>query len=164
MAPAWADRALLDLGRRYEEIAPMPQAPSLDVEGKPQTVKFAVVGAHLAGMPLHWQLISREAKFVAKTKTAPVYKLYAMTDTIPMKPALIRVAEGGAAIEVEVYELALEHFGSFTVEVQPPLAMGTVTLESGEQIKGFVAEPRAMDGAKDITELGGWRAFVAAQG
>jgi allophanate hydrolase len=164
MAPAWADRALLDLGRRYEEIAPMPQAPSLDLEGKPQTVEVAVVGAHLEGMPLHWQLVSRDAKLVAKTKTAPVYKLYAMTDTIPMKPALIRVAEGGAAIEVEVYELSLEHFGSFTVEVQPPLAMGTVTLESGEQIKGFVAEPRAMDGASDITELGGWRAFMATQG
>jgi allophanate hydrolase len=164
MAPAWADRALLDLGRRYEEIAPMPQAPSLDLEGRPQTVQVAVVGAHLEGMPLHWQLVSREAKLVALTKTAPVYKLYAMTDTIPMKPALIRVAEGGAAIEVEVYELSLEHFGSFTVEVQPPLAMGTVTLESGEQIKGFVAEPRAIDGAKDITELGGWRAFMATQG
>jgi allophanate hydrolase len=164
MAPAWADRALLALGHRYEEIGPMPQAPSLDLEGKPQTVEVAVVGAHLDGMPLHWQLVSRDAKLVARTKTAPVYKLYAMTDTIPMKPALIRVAEGGAAIEVEVYELSVEHFGSFTVEVQPPLAMGTVTLESGEQIKGFVAEPRAMDGAKDITELGGWRAFMAMQG
>ncbi len=76
---------------------------------------------------------------------------------------MFRVAEGGVGIESEAYDLSLEHFGSLTVEVQPPLAMGTVTLEGGEQIKGFVAEPRAMDGAKDITELGGWRAFMATQ-
>jgi len=161
IAPAWADRALLDLGRRYEEIAPMPQAPSLDLEGRPQTVQIAVVGAHLEGMPLHWQLTSREAKLVGKARTAPVYRLYAMTSTTPPKPALIHVGEGGGAIELEIYELGVEAFGSFVVEVPPPLAIGTVTLEDGSSVKGFVAEPRAMDGAEDITALGGWWAFVA---
>jgi allophanate hydrolase len=161
IAPAWGDQALLALARRYEEIAPMPQAPALDLEGRPQTVKLAVVGAHLEGMPLHWQLASRDATLAARTKTAPVYKLFAMTHTAPMKPALIHVGDGGAAIEVEVYELAVEHFGSFVAEVPPPLAIGTVALEGGEAVKGFVAEPRAMEGATDITALGGWRAFMA---
>jgi allophanate hydrolase len=163
IGPAWADRALLDLARRYEEIAPMTEAPPLDLAGKPQTVKLAVVGAHLAGMPLHWQLTSRDARLAARTRTAPVYKLYAMTDTTPLKPALIHVGEGGAAIEVEVYELAVEHFGSFVVEVPPPLAIGTVTLEDGTQVKGFVAEPRAIAQADDITHLGGWRAYMATK-
>jgi len=45
--------------------------------------------------------------------------------------------------------------------VPPPLAIGTVTLEDGSQVKGFVAEPRALDGAQDITRFGGWRAFIA---
>ncbi|MES2344013.1 MAG: allophanate hydrolase [Pseudomonadota bacterium] len=158
---AWADHILLDLARRYEEISPMPDAPTLDVSGKPQTVKLAVVGAHLAGMPLHWQLTSRDARLVNRTKTAPAYKLFAMTNTTPFKPALIHVGEGGGAIEVEVYELGVEAFGSFVVEVPAPLAIGTVTLEGGGSVKGFVAEPRAIVGAEDITALGGWRAYIA---
>ena len=139
----------------------MPDAPVLDTTGKAQTVKLAVVGAHLAGMPLHWQLTSRDARLVARTKTAAAYKLFAMTNTTPFKPALIHVGEGGGALEVEVYELGVEHFGSFVVEVPAPLAIGTVTLEDGSSVKGFVAEPRAVDGAEDITHLGGWRAYIA---
>ena len=161
--PAWADRMLLDLARRYEEIAPMPQTPPLDTAGVATGVKLAVVGAHLAAMPLHWQLTSRDAKLVRRGKTAPAYKLYAMAGTVPPKPALVHVGEGGSAIEIEVYELATEAFGSFVVEVPAPLAIGTVTLDDGTEVKGFVAEPRALDGADDITALGGWRAYIASK-
>jgi allophanate hydrolase len=127
------------------------------------SVKLAVVGAHLEGMPLHGQLTAREAKRVARTKTAPVYKLYAMANTTPPKPALVHVGHDGTAIEVEVYELSLEAFGSFVAEVPPPLAIGTVTLADGTDVKGFVAEPRALEGAEDITALGGWRAYIARE-
>jgi allophanate hydrolase len=162
LGPAWADRQLLDLARRYEEIAPMPDVPPLDLDGVPATVKLAVVGAHLAAMPLHWQLTSRNARLVRRCKTAPAYKLYAMANAKPPKPALVHVGEGGGAIEVEVYALDLEAFGGFVAEVPAPLAIGTVTLDSGEEVKGFVAEPRALEGAADITSLGGWRAYIAS--
>ena len=125
-----------------------------------ETVKLAVVGAHLKDMPLHWQLTSREAKFVCATETAPSYRLYAMADSTPPKPALV-YSEDGAAIAVEVYELDVAAFGSFTAEVPAPLAIGTVTLADGTSVKGFVAEPRATVGAEDITALGGWRAYIA---
>lgn len=161
IGPAWTDRALLSLAARYLETAPMPDAPALDTAGKPQTVRLCVVGAHLAGMPLHWQLTSRDARLVAKTRTAEAYRLYAMANSTPPKPALVHVGDGGGALEVEVYELGVAEFGSFVVEVPPPLAIGTVTLEDGSQVKGFVAEPRALEGAEDITALGGWRAFIA---
>ena len=161
IGPAWSDRALIDLAARYLETAPMPDAPALDTAGKTQTVRLCVVGAHLAGMPLHWQLTSRDARLVAKTRTATAYRLYAMANSTPPKPALVHVGEGGGALEVEVYELGVAEFGSFVVEVPPPLAIGTVTLEDGSQVKGFVAEPRALEGAEDITALGGWRAFIA---
>jgi allophanate hydrolase len=163
IGPAWADQALLDLARRYEEIAPMPQPPPLDISGVPARVKLAVVGAHLADMPLHWQLTSREAALVRRCRTAQAYKLYAMANMTPPKPALVHVGGGGSAIEVEVYDLAVEAFGSFVVEVPAPLAIGTVTLDDGTEVKGFVAEPRALDGAEDITALGGWRAYVARE-
>jgi allophanate hydrolase len=156
-APVGADRALLamaeDWGNPYTK-------PELDLEGRMERIRLAVVGAHLKDMPLHWQLSTRGAVFVEATETAPTYKLYAMADSIPPKPALVHDA-GGAAIKVEVYELDVAAFGSFTAEVPPPLAIGTVTLADGSSVKGFVAEPRALAGAEDITELGGWRAFVS---
>ena len=161
VAPAWADRALLALAERYEVAAPLPEAPPLDLGARDDTVRLAVVGAHLHGMPLHWQLTSRGARLAASTTTAPAYCLYAMADTVPPKPALIHVGAKGAAIAVEVYEVPTAAFGSFVAEVPAPLAIGSVTLASGEVVKGFVAEPRAIDGAEDITHLGGWRAYIA---
>ena len=156
IGPAGTDRALIDAANA---LFPTPAPPPLDMEGRMETVKLAVVGAHLKDMPLHWQLTSREAKFVGEAKTAPTYRLYAMEST-PPKPALVH-AEEGASIPLEIYELDVAAFGSFVAEVPPPLAIGTVTLADGSQVKGFVAEPRATLGAEDITALGGWRAYVA---
>jgi allophanate hydrolase len=161
IAPAGTDRALLAVGQSYLDAANLAAPPPLDLEGRMQTVKLAVVGAHLKDMPLHWQLTSREATFVTATTTAPAYKLYAMANSTPPKPALVHVGDGGAAIAIEVYELDVAAFGSFVAEVPPPLAIGTVMLADGTQVKGFVAEPRALAGAEDITALGGWRAYVA---
>lgn len=162
IGPADTDRALLDVADAYLAVADLPSPPPLDLEGKMQTVKLAVVGAHLKDMPLHWQLTSRGAEFVGAFETAPNYRLYAMADSVPPKPALVHSADGGP-IKVEVYELGVAEFGSFVVEVPAPLAIGTVTLSDGTSVKGFVAEPRALTGAEDITELRGWRAYIAQQ-
>ena len=161
IGPADTDRALLDLADSYLAKAELAPPPPLDIEGHMQTVKLAVVGAHLKDMPLHWQLTAREATFVEATDTAPTYRLYAMADSVPPKPALVHSGDDGASIAVEVYELGVAEFGSFTVEVPAPLAIGTVTLADGTSVKGFVAEPRALIGAEDITHLGGWRAYIA---
>ena len=162
IGPAWADDLLLALGARYEENFPMADIPPLDTSPRAETVKLAVVGAHLQGMPLHHQLTSRNARFVKACKSAASYKLYAIANSTPPKPALV-FAEGGSAIELEVYELDMAAFGSFTAEVPAPLAIGTVTLDDGSTVKGFVAEPRALIGAEEITKFGGWRAFLASQ-
>lgn len=160
IGPADSDRALLDTADAYLAAAQLAPPPPLDLEGKMQTVKLAVVGAHLKDMPLHWQLTSREATFVGAFETAPNYRLYAMADSVPPKPALVHSTEG-APIKVEIYELGVAEFGSFVVDVPAPLAIGTVTLADGSSVKGFVSEPRALTGAEDITDLGGWRAYIA---
>ncbi|MFT4046371.1 MAG: allophanate hydrolase [Solimonas sp.] len=160
IGPADTDRALIDMGAAWLAAAELPPPPPLDWEGRMERVQLAVVGAHLQGMPLHWQLTSRNAVFVGATQTAPSYRLYAMADSVPPKPALVHAADGGG-IAVEVYELDVAAFGSFVAEVPAPLAIGTVTLADGSSVKGFVAEPRAIAGAEDITHLGGWRAYVA---
>ena len=159
IGPADSDHGLLTAAETYLAAAGLPAPPPLDLEGKMETVKLAVVGAHLKDMPLHWQLTSRDAKFLGAFETAPTYRLYAMADSIPPKPALVH-SNDGAPIAVEVYELGVAAFGSFVVEVPAPLAIGTVTLADGASVKGFVAEPRALIGAEDITHLGGWRAYV----
>jgi allophanate hydrolase len=161
IGPAGSDRALLAAA---EALFPQPAPPPpLDREGKMETVTLAVVGAHLKDMPLHWQLSSREARFEGEARTAPAYRLYAMADSVPPKPALVHVGadvEGAGSIALELYTLDMAAFGSFVTEVPPPLAIGTVTLDDGRMVKGFVAEPRAITGAEDITALGGWRAYM----
>jgi allophanate hydrolase len=162
IGPAHSDKGLIALGQSYLASADLPPPPPLDRGDHMDTVKLAVVGAHLEGMPLHWQLTSRSATFVGEASTAPNYRLYAMADSVPPKPALVH-SEDGAGIALEVYELDMASFGSFVAEVPPPLAIGTVTLADGSSVKGFVAEPRALSGAADITHLGGWRAYIASR-
>jgi len=161
VCPAWTDVGLLELAARYERAGACPVAPPLDRGRAPGLVQLAVVGAHLSGMPLNWQLSSRGARLVRRTRTAPVYRLYAMTSQNPPKPALVHSGVGGAAIELEVYELEVGAFGSFVTEVPAPLAIGAVILEDGASVRGFVAEPRALSGALDITADGGWRAYLS---
>ena len=161
IGPAGSDAGLMDSAEIYLSEAELPALPPLDLEGKMETVKLAVVGAHLKDMPLHWQLTSRDAEFVGAFETAPTYRLYAIANSTPPKPALVH-SDNGAAIKVEVYEMDVTAFGSFVAEVPAPLAIGTVTLADGSSVKGFVSEPRATEGAEDITELGGWRAYIAS--
>ncbi|MEN9329214.1 MAG: allophanate hydrolase, partial [Pseudomonadota bacterium] len=140
---------------------PLP-APSLILSTPPVvTTRVAVVGAHLSGMPLNSQLTERGAKLLEATHTAPEYKLYALPGTVPPKPGLLRVAAGeGAPIAIEIWEMPVTHYGSFVALIPAPLGIGTLTLADGRQVQGFLCEPLALEGAQDITHLGGWRAYI----
>ena len=80
--------------------------------------------------------------------------------TIPPRPAMVHDVHGGAAIDVEVWELTPAAFGDFVSKIPAPLGIGKVTLAGGEEVPGFVAEPRSIDGAEEITSFGGWRAWL----
>ena len=136
---------------------PMNDAPV------PGLIDIAVVGAHLTGEPLNHELTSRGGVFVRAAKTAADYRFFALANTAPPKPGLKREAGfEGTGIALEIWRLTAKAFGEFTAGVPAPLAIGTVTLEDGRMVKGFVAEPAAFEGARDITEFGGWRAYRAA--
>ncbi len=136
--------------------APPPSLPAgLDV---------VVVGAHLSGMPLNHQLADRGAVRVDETVTAPSYRLWAMAGGPVPKPALEFVGDGaGAALAVETWRLPWAAVGAFLAEIPAPLGLGTVQLADGSQVTGFIAEPRAMQGATDVTSFGGWRAYIASR-
>ena len=119
------------------------------------------VGAHLTGMPLNFQLTSRDAVLVEQTTSSAHYRLYALPGTVPPKPGLARVAEDGAQIIVELWDVPQARFGEFVAEIPPPLGIGNLELADGRWVKGFICEPYALDGARDITSFGGWRAFIA---
>jgi len=167
---AFADSALLQLGAKYHQaIGGKIGITSMNINEQPLPAKktssilLAVVGAHLRGQPLNHQLTSRRAEFIRQTHTAPCYRLFALTNTQPPKPGLKRVAEKlPPGIEVEIWSLDEAAFGSFVAEIPPPLGIGTLELEDGTSVKGFLCEPIGLDGARDITEFGGWRAFRAS--
>jgi allophanate hydrolase len=119
----------------------------------------------MEGLALHWQLSDRKATLCQRTTTAPFYRLFAMPggESLPPRPALIRDDVAGAAIAVEVWQIDVSDFGDFVSKIPAPLGIGKVTLADGSEVPGFIAEPRAADGAEEITHLGGWRAWLANQ-
>ena len=120
------------------------------------------IGAHLTGQPLNHQLTERGGRLLRATRTAPVYALYALPTT-PPKPGLVRVDQGGAAIAAELWQMPLDRFGEFVLDVAAPLAIGTVELADGSSHPGFVCEGIALETAPDITRYGGWLAYREAQ-
>ena len=169
IGPANADEALANVGGRLHAALRMPSGTSADAHpaqappapGTLRSVRVAVVGAHLSGLPLNAQLTERRAQLLRSARTARCYRLYALDGAVP-RPGMVRVAAGeGGAIEVEVWELAVDQFGSFAAEVAPPLGIGTIELEDGEQLKGFLCEHYAVQGRTDITPWGGWRGWLA---
>lgn len=131
---------------------------------KAGTLRLAVVGAHLTGMPLNRELTERNATFAERTTTSDAYRLYALSGTVPPKPGLSRVAAGkGSAIEVELWDVPLEHVGSFLAGIPAPLGLGSLELADGRWVKGFICEGYALEQATDITRFGGWRAYRAAE-
>ena len=175
IGPCGSDWALAELGQRYHQASgltlgatgqSLPAAePLVPVPAHPadQRVQVAVVGAHLSGMPLNWQLTERGARLLRATETAPDYRLFALPGTVPPKPGLLRVSAGtGAPIALEVWDMPVAHYGSFVALIPAPLGIGTVRLADGAQVQCFVCESEALRDAQDITHLGGWRAFMQA--
>ncbi|OZA13293.1 MAG: allophanate hydrolase, partial [Hydrogenophilales bacterium 17-62-8] len=170
IAPPHQDGPLLHLASRMQQALggnagatahPLPAAEALNLLASGQ-VRVAVVGAHLSGLPLNPQLIERKARLVATTQTAPKYRLYALPDG--KRPGLIQVASGGASIACEVWEMPAAAFGSFVAGIPAPLGIGTLELADGSLVNGFICEGIAVAGAQDITQYGGWRAWLQQRG
>jgi allophanate hydrolase len=147
------------LGGSTRVLCETPKIAQPDVP--PGCIPMAVVGAHLEGQPLNWQLTQRKARLLARTRTDGDYRLYALANTKPAKPGLVYAPGfGGQGIEVEVWAMPEETVGGFLNAIPPPLALGTVRLADGSAVKGFVCEPAGVEGAREITHLGGWRNYL----
>jgi allophanate hydrolase len=169
VGPAFADEALAPLAQRLHLAARCGSGvvrkaalPKLRGTKAPaENVEVAVLGAHLTGMPLNRELLELEAQLVARTRTAPDYRLFLLPRTSPAKPGLIRMPDwGGEGIELEVWSMSAQAFGRFASAIPAPLGIGKIVLADGREVSGFLCEAWAVEDAEEITGFGGWRAYV----
>ena len=178
IAPANFDAALAEWASGWQAACKLPMGasgrqpadPSSSLAGRPPrrqpatepVLPLAVVGAHLSGLPLNGQLLERGATLQGRARTAPRYRLHALPGTTPPKPGLQRVAEGGSCIELEVWDLPQSAVGSFLALIPPPLGLGSIELEDGRTVHGFLCEAHALRSAPDVSAHGGWRAYLSS--
>jgi allophanate hydrolase len=123
-------------------------------------IAIIVCGAHMSGLPLNHQLRSRNAHLISSARTSAHYRFYALPGGPPHRPGLIRVNESGSSIEVEVWAVPQDQFGSFVAGIPSPLGIGQVELENGAWHCGFLCESWVLEQATEITALGGWRRYL----
>ncbi|MFI9505748.1 allophanate hydrolase [Nocardia sp. NPDC052566] len=152
VAPAFADQVAVDIAARITGSV----APLLIRDG----VELAVFGAHLRGQPLHWQLEELGARFAGEIETSDAYRLTAL-DTTPPKPGLVRHGPGlGAPIRGELFLVSAAGLGRFLAALPAPMALTSVELAEGRAVVGFSCTFDAARSATDITEFGGWAAYL----
>jgi allophanate hydrolase len=170
IAPAWHEAPLAAIAAAFHRAGglalgatgaslPLPPVPAIGTSFP--SIPLAVVGAHLSGMPLNHELVALGARLRTAARTAPHYRLYALPDG--RRPGLVRAQHGGAAISVEIWDVPSSALGPFILRIAPPLGVGTIELESGAAVLGFICEAYATEASIDITQYGGWRAFKAAR-
>ena len=161
LAAQWQLLFGLTLGKSTTKASPAELTIAKDNK---DSIEIAVVGAHLKGMPLHSQLTERNARFIKSCKSAKSYRLFALPNTTPPKPGLVKAIANGSAIDLEVYRMPAAEVGSFLGLIPAPLGLGSIELDDGSWVKGFICEPYAIEGAKDISDLGGWRPYIKQLG
>jgi allophanate hydrolase len=163
IGPAFSEQALLSLGDRFHRAQTLVPGDALDFAScPPGCIAVAVVGGHLCGEPLNYELTNRQARRIKACRTAPGYRLYALDGAMPPKPGLVRDPHfRGPGIEVEVWAVPEHHFGSFVAGVPAPLGIGNAVLDDGSTVKSFICEPYAVSAATEITRFGGWRHYLS---
>ncbi|MBI37640.1 MAG: allophanate hydrolase [Alphaproteobacteria bacterium] len=169
--PALHDRSLLPLADKihYYSKAGMgmtrtklPKRKFITEHVSDDRILIAVCGAHMSGLPLNSELTDRGAEFVRKCRSARQYRFYALENFAPPRPGMVRSVDKHVNnIELEIWALPKTNFGDFISKIPEPLSIGTIELEDGTSVKGFLCESYVTERAKDITELGDWRIYLS---
>ncbi|WP_375450199.1 allophanate hydrolase [uncultured Devosia sp.] len=173
IAPAFTDEALAPLadalhrlgarGMGRDKGAVLPEASQIS-PAPGALIPLVAVGAHLSGMPLNGEITGAGGRLIKSCRTASDYRLYALPGTVPPKPGMIREPGfAGPGLAVEVWALSPQAFGQFVARIPAPLGVGKISLDDGSSVSGFLCEPHALTGAEEVTQHGGWRAFIASR-
>jgi gamma-glutamylcyclotransferase (GGCT)/AIG2-like uncharacterized protein YtfP len=123
-------------------------------------VQLAVNGTLMRGLELNQNLLAIEAKFIRETRTEPAYRIWSIGDR---HPAMLKVKENGVAVAVEVWEVPASGLATLLIQEPPGLSIGKVRLIEGEEVLGVLGEPFLCEGQVEITQYGGWRAYIEAK-
>lgn len=173
---AFHDKQLMSFAARIQQLTGFTLGatnntlitPLSQNSAQKHTIDVVVCGAHLQGCVLNWQLQERGATFIKKTTTTKNYRFYALAGGPPIRPGLVRVLSDdvhmdGVSIDVEVWRMPSENFGSFVAEIPAPLGIGKVELADGSWESGFICDGFGLVGAEDISHFGGWREFLKSK-
>ena len=166
IAPAFHDEKLLSVADQLQRACDMPLGATRHRRYAPlqppvfDSMPILVCGAHMSGLPLNHQLLELGGVFKASVRTAPRYRLFALPNTNPPKPGMIRDQANGAAIDAEIWNLPKAQWARFIDQIPSPLGIATVELEDGTTVKGFSCEAWALEGAEEVTSHGSWRAYL----
>jgi allophanate hydrolase len=170
LAPAGADARVATLARNLHRLAgvplgttgwTLPEENAASPLPADDEIELAVVGAHMSGLPLNGALTRLGARFLRASKTAPCYRLYSLPDGPPFRPGLVR-DKAGASIDLETWAIPKSRLGEFVSGIPQPLGIGTLTLYTNEQVKGFICESAGLEGATELTNFGGWRQYLSS--
>lgn len=155
IGPAGQDAALAAVALALDDL-------TISAEGLPDDqVAIAVCGAHMSGLPLNHQLTELGGRFLKATSTAPCYSFHALAGGPPVRPGLVRRQTGGARIALELWSLPKTALGHLMCQIPAPLGLGSIELEDGSRVTGFLCEAAGTLGATEITSAGGWRQYLS---
>jgi len=162
------DRKLLsfaNLWQQYSQMAPgnCDYALPATVAGEASFsdyVQLIVCGAHMQGLALNWQLTERGAQLLETTTSSSCYRMFVIDGT-PQRPAMMRDTVDGYALDIEIWQIPRAEFGGFVAAIPAPLGIGKVETSDGRWLPGFICEAYAVAEASEISELGGWRQYLA---
>ena len=128
----------------------------------PAPVFLAVNWTLMRGLKLSPNMAAAGATFVRDAMTESVYRLWSINDD---HPAMVRVTDGtGVKVAVEVWSVPAAGLASILLNEPPGLCVGKVRLDDGSIVLGVLGEPALVEGHREITAYGGWRAYIAAEG
>jgi gamma-glutamylcyclotransferase (GGCT)/AIG2-like uncharacterized protein YtfP len=118
---------------------------------------LAVNGTLMRGLELNARMLEAGGKFISEARTADLYRLWSVHDQYP---GMVRVDQGGASIEIELWELSGEGVAQLVAAEPEGLCLGKILLDTGQTVPGILAESYILAGCQEITHFGGWRKFI----
>ena len=125
------------------------------------SVLLAVNGTLMRGFKFNSHMAAAKATFVRAASTEPAYRLWSINDD---HPAMVHVTDGGAAMKVEVWAVPFQAVAGLLQAEPRGLAIGKIRLDDGSVVLGVLGESAFVEGQREITKYGGWRAYVEAEG
>ncbi|MBV8791466.1 MAG: hypothetical protein JO237_05375 [Pseudolabrys sp.] len=122
-----------------------------------QTTLFAVNGTLMRGLELNPNLLKVGAAFVRVDATDECYRLWSIDNR---HPAMLRTPGQGTRIDLELWEVPFDGLAQVLLDEPPGLSVGKVMLKDKTVVLGVLGESWLCEGQREITEYGGWRAYL----